>query len=118
MHIFENKSVRVHLIRKQSVEDYVQKNANGRASFEIWLSMIKHADWNEPKEIISTFNSADILGGGSDRVIFNIGGNNFRLICKYHFGKTKAHLFIKWIGTHADYTKLCKDGKQFEINVY
>jgi len=110
--------MKAHLIKKQSIEDYVLKNAKSRASFEIWLSIIKRVDWNEPNEIITTFNSADILGKGSDRVVFNIGGNNFRLICKYFFGKVRVHLFIKWIGTHAEYTKLCKEGKQYEIDVF
>jgi mRNA interferase HigB len=110
--------MRVHLIKKQSIEDYVQKNARSRASFEIWLSIIKRVDWKGPNEIILTFNSSDILGKGSDRVVFNIGGNNYRMICKYHFGETKVHLFVKWIGTHAEYTKLCNDGKQYEINIF
>ncbi len=110
--------MKVHLIKKQSIEDYTLKNAKARMSFEIWLSLIKRVDWNEPNEIILTFNSADILGKGSDRVVFNIGGNNFRLICKYYFGNKRVHLFIKWIGTHADYTKLCNEGKQYEVDVY
>ena len=110
--------MKVHLIKKQSIEDYVLKNARSKASFEIWLSILKRVDWSEPIEIISTFNSADILGKGSDRVVFNIGGNNYRLICKYHFEKTRIHLFIKWMGTHAQYTRLCNEGKQYEIDVY
>ncbi|MGQ1786028.1 MULTISPECIES: type II toxin-antitoxin system HigB family toxin [unclassified Saccharicrinis] len=110
--------MRVHLIKKQSIEDYVQKNARSRPSFEIWLSLLKRVDWNEPNEIVSTFNSCDILGKGSDRVVFNIGGNNYRIICKYHFGNIKVHLFVKWIGTHAEYDKLCKEGRQYDINAY
>jgi mRNA interferase HigB len=110
--------MKVHLIKKQSIEDYVLKNARSRASFEIWLSTIKLVDWNEPNEISTTFNSANTLGKGSDRIVFNIGGNNYRMICKYHFGNTRVHLFIKWIGTHAEYTKLCNEGKQYEIDVY
>jgi hypothetical protein len=54
----------VHLIKKQSIEDYVLRNARSRVSFEIWLSI------------------------------------------------------IKWVGTHAEYTKHCNDGKQFEIDAY
>ena len=110
--------MKVHLIKKQSIEDYTLKNAKARLSFEIWLSLIKRVDWNGPSESILTFNSADILGKGSDRVVFNIGGNNFRLTCKYYFGNTRVHLFIKWIGTHAEYTKLCNEGKQYEVDVY
>lgn len=110
--------MKIHVIKKQSIEDYVLKNARSRPSFEIWLSIVRHTDWSEPNDIISTFNSADILGKGSDRVVFNIGGNNYRLVCKYHFGKTRVHLFIKWIGTHAEYSKLCNEDKQYEIDKY
>ena len=110
--------MKVHLIKKQSIEDYILQNARSRATFEIWLSILKWADWKEPNEILSTFNSADILGKGSDRVVFNIGGNNYRLICKYHFGILKVHLFVMWIGTHAEYTKLCNEGKQYNICAY
>ncbi len=110
--------MKVHLIKKQSIEGYALKNAGSRASFEIWLSIIKRVDWNEPNEIISTFNSADILGKSSDRVVFNIGGNNFRMICKYHFGNARVHLFVKRIGSHAEYTKVCNIGMQYEVDVY
>ena len=110
--------MKVHLIKKQTIENYIIKNARSKASFEIWFSILKNANWNEPNDIILTFNSADILGKSSNRVVFNIGGNNYRMICRYHFGNEKIHLFIKWIGTHAEYSKLCNEGKQYEINLY
>lgn len=110
--------MRIHLVKKQSIDNYIKQNARSKVSFEIWYSIMKSADWNEPNHIISTFRSADILGRSSERVVFNIGGNNYRMICRYHFGKSKVHLFIKWIGTHAEYTKLCNEGKQFEVNLY
>ena len=72
--------MRVHLIKKQSIEDFVLSNAKSRRSFETWLSVIKRVDWKEPNEIISTFNNADILGKGSNRVVFNIGGNNYTIV--------------------------------------
>ena len=61
--------MRVHLIKKQSIEEFVRKNARSRTSFSIWLSVIRRVEWNEPNDIIATFNSADILGDGSDRII-------------------------------------------------
>lgn len=91
---------------------------HAKASFGVWLSTIKWADWNVPKDILNTFNSADILGKGTERVVFNIGGNKYRMICKYHFGEKRVHLFVSWIGTHADYTKLCNKGKQFDVNAF
>lgn len=44
--------MKVHLIKKQSIEDYVLKNARSRASFKIWLSVIKRVDWEEPNDIL------------------------------------------------------------------
>ncbi len=110
--------MKVHLIKRQSIEGYLRKNAQCKVPFGIWLSIIKQTDWNEPQDIVSTFNTADILGNSSERVVFNIGGNKYRMICKYHFGKVRVHLFVKWIGTHAEYTKLCNVGKQYAVNIY
>ncbi len=41
-------------------------------------------------DILSTFPGADLLGGSSDRVIFDVGGNNYRLIGKYFLGTNKC----------------------------
>lgn len=84
----------VRLIKKQSIEDYVAVNVQSRSSFEVWMSLIKWTEWRKPQDIITSFNSADILGNESNRVVFNIGGNKYRLICKYQFWKGGACLFV------------------------
>lgn len=73
--------MKVHWIKKQSIEDYALKNASSKPTLKIWLATIKRVDWMKPHDIKQTFGSADILGKGSKRVVFNIGGNNERLIC-------------------------------------
>lgn len=110
--------MRVRLIKRKTIEDYVRKNARSRSSFRIWLTNLKFADWSEPDDMLATYGSADLLGVGSNRIVFDIGGNNYRMICKYLFGETKVHLYIKWIGTHAEYDKLCKKGEQYKIDIY
>ena len=57
-------------------------------------------------------------GKGTNRLIFNVGGNEYRILCKYQFGKKMVHLFVLWIGTHAEYDKLCAEGKQYTIEKY
>lgn len=79
--------MKIHLIKKQSIEQFVSKNVQSKSAFTNWLSILKWVEWKKPKDIISTFNSADILGESSERVVFNIGGNKYRMICSYHFGK-------------------------------
>ena len=110
--------MKVRLIKRKSIEDFAIQNAASRSSFRIWLTLLKNADWTEPGAINETFGSADPLGAGRTRIVFNIAGNSFRMICKYHLGITRVHLYIKWIGTHAEYTKLCDDTKQYTIDAY
>ena len=110
--------MRVHLIKKQTIEDFIADHAASKSSFENWVTVVKYADWDIPEDIQQTFGSADLLGNGSDRVVFNIGGNNYRMNCKYHFGITRVRLFVFWIGTHAEYDELCDRGEQYTVNVY
>ena len=110
--------MKVHLIRKETIESYVVSNARSKPSFAIWLTSIKYADWNAPSDIKQTFGAADLLGNGSSRVVFDIGGNNYRMICKYVFGDKQVHLFICWIGIHAEYDKLCDKNEQYTITNY
>jgi len=110
--------MRVHLIKKQTIEDYIADHAEARESFQHWLNVVKYADWDIPGDIRKTFGSADMLGRGSDRVVYNIAGNYYRMICKYYFGVSKVHLFVCWIGTHAEYDEICEKRQQYDVNVY
>lgn len=110
--------MKVHLIKKLSIEDFAKDHAASRSSFANWLNALKYAEWKIPEDILETFGSADLLRNASSRVIFNIGGNSYRMICKYTFGEKQVHLFVCWIGTHAEYTKICKEGMQYTINDY
>ncbi|RLD21562.1 MAG: type II toxin-antitoxin system HigB family toxin [Bacteroidetes bacterium] len=110
--------MRVHLIKKESIENFAKRNSQSRIPLTKWLSIIKQANWNIPNDIKESFGSADILGNNSKRVVFNIGGNKYRVICTYFFGGIKVHLFIKWIGSHAEYSKLCNSEKQYTVNFF
>ena len=110
--------MKVHLIRKETIEQFTKGNAQSRVSFSEWLTKIRYADWNKPADMQNTFPGTDLLGNSSNRAVFDIGGNKYRMICKYAFGDKQVHLFICWIGTHAGYDKLCNDGEQYDISTY
>lgn len=110
--------MKIHLIKRQTIEDYVAGNARAVNSFRDWLAKIKYADWSNPGDICKTFGSADLIGKGTGRVVFDMCGNNYRMVCKYSFGENQVHLFICWIGTHAEYDELCRKNKQYTINAY
>ena len=110
--------MRVHLIKKLTIQNFVDGHAPAKSSFETWVTIVKYADWETPENIRQTFGAADLLGQGSSRVVFNIGGNNYRMICKYHFGYSQVHLFVCWTGTHAEYDELCDHFEQYIVNVH
>lgn len=108
----------VHVIKKATIEAYAAANARSRPSFRLWLTAVRYADWERADDIRETFGSADLLGNGSSRVVFNIGGNHYRMICKYVFGARRVRLFVYWIGTHAEYDRLCAAHEQYTVNLY
>ena len=110
--------MKVHLVRKETITDYVKTNARSKSSLDDWQAVVKAADWEKPDDIKATFNSADLLGNGTNRVVFDIAGNNYRMICAYAFGERMVHLFIKWIGTHAEYDKLNAKNEQYTVEMF
>lgn len=110
--------MKVHLIKEKTIRNYAFANAGSKAPFNDWVSKVKMADWEKPADIKATFPSADLLGKSSLRVVFDIGGNNYRMICKYAFGEASVRLYVCWIGSHAEYDKLCYDNKQYTVFIY
>jgi len=110
--------MKTHLIRKETIEDYVVGHSGSRASFKDFLEKLKYADWEKPADIKATFSAADLLGRSCNRVVFDIAGNSYRMIAKYAFGERLVHLFICRIGTHAECTTLCNAARQYTVNQF
>jgi mRNA interferase HigB len=51
-------------------------------------------------DLRSTFPSADKVG---ELIVFNIGGNKYRLIVSIHFNRGKV--YVRHVLTHAEYDK-------------
>lgn len=99
--------MKVKLIRKASVEAFMAQHARSKSSMNTFLEILKLADWEVPNDVKSTFGKrVDIVCHGN-RVVFDCGGGAFRIICGVAFTRKSVFLFVKFIGTHAEYDKLC-----------
>ena len=58
--------MKVHLIRKETIEDFCRQNAQSRTSFTEWLTKLKFTDWEEPADMQRTFPSTDLLENSSN----------------------------------------------------
>ncbi len=82
--------------------EFWQKHPDVEQPLKTWYGVVKRAKWQNPSEIKHIFNTADFLQ--NDRVCFNIKGNNYRLIVKVIYDLKRV--YIRFIGTHADYDKI------------
>lgn len=105
--------MKVRLLRKDTIKDFAREHANGEIHFNNFLEHLKYADWVRAEDITFTING-NLLGNGSDRVVFDLGGNGknaFRVICKYAFGRKLVRLYVLWMGTHEEYNALTSNDK-------
>ncbi len=68
-------------------------------ALKAWYAEATRASWTSPQDVKNQYRNASIVG--NNRVVFNIKGNDYRLIVAvaYDFGA----LYIKFIGTHKQY---------------
>jgi mRNA interferase HigB len=92
----------MNVVARRTLVAFWTKHAGARAPLTAWLLITSKAVWSSFEDVRATFNSADHVGGA--RVVFNIGGNNFRLVGLVAY-RTKR-VFVLWIGTHAEYDKI------------
>ncbi len=90
------------ILKRKTLQDFWTKHANAKGPLQAWFAEVNKANWNDTTDIKAKYSSADFVAG--NRVIFNIGGNNYRLIVKVAY---KAGIvYIRFIGTHAEYDKI------------
>ena len=90
----------MQVVAKRTLVKFWEKHNQAETPLRTWHSLVSKAEWKTPQEIRDQFgNSVDFVG--DNRVIFDIGGNDFRLVV--HVSYTFKCVLIKFVGTHADY---------------
>lgn len=73
-----------------------------KSALDSWFHEVRQADWHTPADVVKAYGNASIVG--SERVVFNIKGNDYRLVVAIHY--RLQIVFIKWLGSHAEYDKI------------
>jgi mRNA interferase HigB len=83
------------------LEGYKDRQAL-KSSLDSWFQEVTRAEWKNSADIKASYAHASIVG--ADRVVFNIRGNNYRLVAAVDY--RRSVVFIKWLGTHKEYDKI------------
>lgn len=94
----------MHIISRKTLKEFCERPAgrDAKAPLDAWWHEVKRANWETPADIKSQYRSASILK--NNRVVFNIGGNKYRLVVKINY-PTKT-VFVRFVGTHREYDNI------------
>jgi mRNA interferase HigB len=98
----------MRLIARRTLREFIESRAGHRdepalkAALDAWFGEVKAARWTSTADVKRLYATASIVS--ADRIVFNIKGNDYRLVVAVDF--EKGIVWIKWIGTHRDYDRI------------
>lgn len=98
------------IIAISTLKTFWEMYPDGKQPLLAWIDEARQSAWASPLDIKARYRNASILK--SRRVVFNIKGNDYRLIVAvaYRFGA----VYIKFIGTHSQYDAVDADTVEVE----
>lgn len=92
----------MRIIAKKILRDYWEIHPDCEQQLKSWFQEASKTVWKNHNEMKKEYPSASILP--NNRVVFNIKGNNYRLIVKVNYDYQM--MWIRFIGTHQEYDKI------------
>jgi len=92
----------MRIIAHRTIIAYGKQYPEAKTALDSWYKTVKRVAWKDFQDIKSTFNNVDYVG--NQRYVFNIKGNNYRLVGKVLF--VQQIIYIRFIGTHKEYDEI------------
>ncbi len=100
----------MQVVGKGKLQDFWKKHNPAKNSLERWFDITKETNWSSWPKLKMSFPSADMVKTKNGNfVVFNIGGNNYRLVTKIDFSETIV--VVEDVMTHPEYSKNKWKGK-------
>lgn len=106
----------MRIIARRTLREYVQSKLGHRDqkslknALDAWFAEVSRAQWKNTEDIKRNYTWASVRT--SERVVFDILTNRYRLVAAIDF--EKGIVWIKWIGTHAEYDKINVEKVKYE----
>jgi len=92
----------MRIIAISQLRAFWNKHPQAEMPLRAWYAEASRADWKSPAEIKAAYRNASVLP--NKRVVFNIKGNDYRLIVSVHYNR--GMMFIRFVGTHTEYDRI------------
>jgi len=100
--IFATKKYVMRVISFAAIRDFIAVHADAEQPLKDWYKAVSKAYWRNFADIKQTFNTVDYVG--NDRYVFDIKGNNYRIVAIVLFINQKV--YIRFVGTHEEYERI------------
>jgi mRNA interferase HigB len=104
----------MRIIARRTLREFVRARAGHqdqpalKAALDAWFDEVRKARWTSPADVKRRYATASVVS--AERIVFNIKGNDYRLVVSVDF--EKGIVWIKWLGSHQDYDRI--DVKEVE----
>ena len=92
----------MRIIAISTLREFWEKHPDAQTPLMAWYSLASRAQWSSPNDIKQAYRNASF--SANNRVVFNIKGNDYRLVVLVRYDK--GLMFLRFVGTHAQYEKI------------
>lgn len=104
---------RVKILVKKTILYYTKKYPLGSTQLLVWYNEFSKLELNNFNELKSIYGNASIVN--NNRVVFNIKGNDFRLVVSVNF--VQQACYVIWFGSHQEYNKIDVGSVAFDTTI-
>jgi mRNA interferase HigB len=99
-HLISRYPCCMHVISRKTLRQFWEQHPDSESALVRWFKIMQRQDFASFETIRATFPTADKVG---DFIVFNIGGNKYRLVTAIHFNRRKV--YIHHVLTHQEYDR-------------
>lgn len=100
----------MHVIAKKTYSDWIERSGHtdDLRHFDTWWRTCQKSRWTSFADVKAQIPSVSTVKGAPDRLVFNIKGNEYRIIVtiKYATATAEGRIWIKWVGDHREYDRI------------
>lgn len=92
----------MRILARRTLREFWQRHADAEQPLRAWYHDIRKADWASPADVKRVYANASIVG--ENRIVFNIGGNKYRLVVAVNYPYRIC--YVRFVGTHKAYDRI------------
>ena len=91
----------MRIIAKKTLREFWERHPDAEDPLLAWFREVEKEDWSNPSQIKEKYRSASFV---RDRVVFNIKGNDYRLVVKINY--PHRVVYVRFVGKHKKYDEI------------